>query len=373
MEPISETSFMYAAVHVSETIRGGIASYLREIIPLQVARYGSGRVVVVTTDDQICDLGTMPGVKAISVKRATSRARTAWRVRCALTALLKDHPTRILHVHSTFAGVTCRLPFGVRRRVGAIVYCPHGWPFIRTGRTVRVAGWVERVLAHFCNAIVCVSKSEYAIAVKQGLSCEKLHVIYNGLPDRAPPVSAREVGHGALRLVFVGRFDRSKGFDVLVEALNLVKRPMEVEVFGESVLGEYQESRLPSSIHMRGWQGFSVIEESILRADALVMPSRWEALGISAIEAMRAAKPVVASRVGGLRELVEDGVTGFLIPSDSPQALATVLTHVKRSTLMEMGECGRVRFLKDFGIEQCEENLANLYDSVSDDAFYMIK
>lgn len=355
----------YYVVHAAETIRGGIASYLREIVPRQVARYGTDRVAVIVPSDQLHDLGQIVGAILIGVKRSRLRIRTAWHVRKCLVKLLVEREAKIVHIHSSFAGVTCRLPPTACGRFEKLVYCPHGWAFVRTGRAASIARRVERTLAHRCDAIVCVSSSERDAALRAGLPPLKLHVIFNGLPDRksGQVVNARRDAD-TLKLVFVGRLDRQKAFDVLIGALAIVQSNVDVEVFGEAVVGEYKEAALPANVHMHGWQSFADIEPYLLSSDALVMPSRWEALGISALEAMRAGKPVIASAVGGLVELVEDGVTGRLVPPSDAAALARVLDSLERGSLAEMGRRGRQRFLEKFQIEKCEANLAALYESL---------
>jgi glycosyltransferase involved in cell wall biosynthesis len=170
----------------------------------------------------------------------------------------------------------------------------------------------------------------------------------------------------ALRLVFVGRLDRQKGFDIFMNALERIKRKVEVHIFGEKVLKDSAVWSVPDWVHMHGWQSFDAIEPYLTSCDALVMSSRWEGLPLTAVEAMRASRAVVASRVGGLVELVEDGVTGVLVPPEDAVALAEVLESVDVEHLKRMGERGRQRFLDEFRIEQCEEQLATIYGQPSE-------
>ena len=354
---------MSERAHVAETIRGGIATYLREVIALQVQRYGENRVAVIAPTEQLADLGQLSGALLLGVDRTRSRLRTAWRVRRRLDSLLAGKSTEILHVHSAFAGMTCRIK---PPRQGGLVYCPHGWAFTRQARGGRLAARIERSLSRQCDAIVCVSAAETQAAAKYRLPRQKLATIYNGLPDRVlPETPDNDMSGSPLRILFAGRLDRQKGFDVLLAALNRLEREIEIHVFGESVLGEYAVADLPDTVHMHGWQTFEVIEPFLSQCDALVMPSRWDAFGLSAIEAMRAGKPVIASDVGGLVELIEDRVTGYLVPPGDAHALAEVLELAQPGELALMGRRGRERFLERFRIEKCESDLAALYKSVN--------
>lgn len=247
------------------------------------------------------------------------------------------------------------------------MYCPHGWAFIRNGRGSRFAASVERLLARRTDAIVCVSSSEGNVAARFGLPAAKLNVIRNALPDR---ISAESDGRkcmptdSPLRLLFSGRFDRAKGFDVLLEAARRWRRHVVVDVFGESVLGEYKEGGLPEGVHLHGWQPFSMVEPYLLACDAVVIPSRWEGLPMTAIEAMRAGKPVIGSRVDAIAEVIENGHNGVLVPADDSSALAEVIEAISREELAVMGQHARQRFLDEFRIEERELELANLYERV---------
>lgn len=89
------------------------------------------------------------------------------------------------------------------------------------------------------------------------------------------------------------------------------------------------------------------------RCDVLVMPSRVEGFGLVAVEALLAGIPVVASRVGGLSEVVEDGVTGLLVPSDDPEALASALRELEGDSVLraELAERGRADVRRRFSVE----------------------
>ena len=92
-----------------------------------------------------------------------------------------------------------------------------------------------------------------------------------------------------------------------------------------------------------------------------MLASRWEGFGLVALEAMRAGKPVVASRVGGLPELVEDGVTGRLAPAVSATLLAQALLQDDPDTLVRMGAAGRLRYATAFTAARMNADLLALY------------
>ena len=351
-------------IHVAETIKGGIATYLRNVLPLQAVRFGRENILVMVPENQVEELASV-NASIESFPHHGRRSITALAATRALHGRLRAFQPTLVHIHSSFAGLSCRPYLRLVPRRPRVVYCPHGWAFDRVARSARFAALGERLLAPWADAIVCVSEAEQRAALGVGIPAHKLHVVLNGLPDllTAPTVPFAADG-GPLKLLFVGRFDRQKGFDVLVRALQHVRREVEVDVFGESVLGEDTTDELPGFVYLHGWQPFTAIEPFLQRCDALVMPSRWEGLGLSAIEAMRAGKAVIASRVGGLPEVVEDGITGRLVPPDDSVALAQAIDGAQRSELIQMGAMGRKRFLQKFRIEECEARLASLYREV---------
>jgi glycosyltransferase involved in cell wall biosynthesis len=96
------------------------------------------------------------------------------------------------------------------------------------------------------------------------------------------------------------------------------------------------------------------------------MSSRWEGVGLVFLEAMRARRPVVATRVGGIPEVVVDGKTGYLVDAGDPAGLASSLVKLieDRETARTMGEQGRDRFEQRFSAEQMLTKMSGLYDKL---------
>jgi glycosyltransferase involved in cell wall biosynthesis len=132
-------------------------------------------------------------------------------------------------------------------------------------------------------------------------------------------------------------------------------------VVGAAVVADSRSLAPPPNAREMGWLARERIAVLCGAADVLVVPSRWEGFGLVALEAMRCGCAVVASRTGGLPEVIEDGVSGLLFePGDSDQ-LATLLEQLDAASWKAMGEAGRRRFEALFTIERIGDQLDALY------------
>jgi glycosyltransferase involved in cell wall biosynthesis len=166
------------------------------------------------------------------------------------------------------------------------------------------------------------------------------HVVYNGIagPDRPEPVTYD--GKRKLRVLMLGRISRIKGQEVLLDALALLpvaeQERIELRIVGSAFEDAAREQALDARVRDIRPAGavsrepFTADTAPLYRwADIVVVPSRLpESLGRVAIEAMSYGRPTIASSIGGLAEVVEDGRTGWLVPPDRADALAATLRHV---------------------------------------------
>ena len=155
--------------------------------------------------------------------------------------------------------------------------------------------------------------------------------------DPAPPAQV-----GPTRLLFSGRLEPRKGIGTLLEALRLLRKErndFELHLTGDTSRGD-------DFVKPLGWRPPEEIPALYQSADICLAPSRWpEPHGIVAVEAMAAGRPVVATTVGGLKDVVVDGETGFTVPPGDASALANRIRELldSRALRLEMGEKGRKR------------------------------
>lgn len=353
-----------SVVHCAETIKGGIATYLQELLPLQVSEFGEGRVSVIVPRSQVRDLQAPVGVSVIAFDDDGGRVRKSMSLLFATLKFVISQSPKVIHLHSSFAGAFLR-PFLIGFRNLRVIYCAHGWAVDRSmGKiSARLVALVERCLSYITDTVVCISEHDRHVALRMGIPDKKLRVVLNGIALNAPPKRPLEIGwpDGCLKVLFVGRFDAQKGVDVLLAAVKALQGSVHAVLAGGVVLGDGAKFGIPENATLAGWLTRSEIESLFSQADVLVVPSRWEGFGLIAVEGMRAGLPVVASNVGGLKEVVLDGVTGVLVQPGSSEALCDALIGLNRERRVDLGIAGRSRFVELYTVDRVHSELLSIY------------
>lgn len=224
-------------------------------------------------------------------------------------------------------------------------WLPAGWVAARTGRPYVVQVWgtdvellrrVPRLARSVLRGARLIIAASSALADDaRRLGAQEVRVIPSGIDVPA------EVGEEAepAEVLYAGRLSVEKGVLELVEAaadLNLV-------VAGDGPL----RARVPQA---RGFLPNDELQELYARAAVVACPSRREGFGVACLEAMAHARPVVASAVGGLNDLVVDGETGLLVPPRDPRALRAALERLlaDRDLRLRLGAAGRERARERF-------------------------
>lgn len=291
----------------------------------------------------VAELKALPlrAVVAVAMRRAPSPSDIgAW---YAIDALIRrEGPFDVVHGHSSKAGALMRLR--LPGKGPARVYTPHAFrtmdPTLGAGGRL-VYGLVEGLFGRYLSdAVICVSDDEerHAREVLR-IPPDRLATVVNGVVT--PPYGERDAIRARLGLRpdsfafgFVGRFSPQKAPERLVEAFRRIaaERP-EAELamvgFGEleeDIKIQIMEAHLSERVHL----GTAMTGPEAMRAfDALVMPSRYEAMSYVMLEAAAAGLPMVLSDVGGASTVVEHGVNGLIVPnSDDPEELTEAMLTV---------------------------------------------
>lgn len=201
--------------------------------------------------------------------------------------------------------------------------------------------------------------------------CSRSSVVYYGMdPPSVTPAQASAAGPVILGY---GRMVADKGFDVAVRAFDIVHGHLpesRLVLAGDgAAIPDLQqlvsELGLSEAVRFAGAIAPDRVPELVNEASIVVVPSRWdEPFGLVALEAALMARPVVASRVGGLAEVVEDGRTGFLVDHDDVNGFAEAILRLltDRAAADIMGSSARLRALERFSWSRCVDEYEQLYE-----------
>jgi starch synthase len=293
----------------------------------------------------------------------------------------------LVHSHTWYAnlaGHLAALLYGVPHIVTTHSLEPlRPWKAEQLGGGYALSSWCEKVAVESAAAVVAVSEGMRAdvLAAYPAVPPERVQVIRNGIDTieyAADPGTdvLRRYGVEPARptVVFVGRITRQKGLPVLLRAAGALDpgaqlvicagQPDTPELAAEvTALVEHLQETRSGVIWLSGMLAKREVIQLLSHATAFACPSLYEPLGIVNLEAMACGTAVVASRVGGIPEVVDDGETGLLVPPDDPAALAdglnTLLRDPDRATWM--GQRGRKRAIAEFGWAAIAAQTAALY------------
>jgi glycosyltransferase involved in cell wall biosynthesis len=211
-----------------------------------------------------------------------------------------------------------------------------------------------RAALSVAKKIICVSEAVSRSAAKI-VPAHKRIVIYNGVELKTAPGEAGET------ILCMARLSQEKGIDVLIEAMKGLP-DQKLVIAGDGLARENLEASSGPNVEFLGF--VDDVPALLSHAAVLAVPSREEGLGLSALEAMAAGVPVVASSIGGLKEVVVHGETGLLIPPGDPAALAdalkTLLADPERRRAM--GEIARARICAKFSVEVMREKTRAVWE-----------
>ena len=235
---------------------------------------------------------------------------------------------------------------------------------------------------HTCHAVIAVSQFIERILEETGIPPAMINVIPDGIeiPDRLPDAATRLAARAKWGLSereflagHLGNFSAEKGQDLAIRALEMLAGRLpnaRLVLGGDITANDLAASSLAAAVGSRqvllaGYQ--ENLYKFFSALDLYIMPSRSEGLGSSALLAMAHALPVIATNVGGVPEIVEEGRTGWLVPPESPEALASAMSAAASnpSRLKELGANAR-EHAKEFSADVMVERTETLDDRLID-------
>jgi glycosyltransferase involved in cell wall biosynthesis len=348
---------------------GGAQTYVAQLLPALTEHYEV--VVAAHGPGPLRDAARDAGARFVELRHVRRDLHPIRDLRGLgeLVALLRRERPDLVHVNSSKAAALGRLA-AVAAGTRVRVFTVHGWAFkAYDGATAALYRWTDRLLAPLTTVTICVSETERAAGLAaRTCRAARTVVIPNAVDVEIAPHAplAGDPPH----VVTVGRLAAPKDPLTLVHALaSLGLRPYSLAFIGDGrdrprVEAELRAQRLGDRVALLGER--SDVPQLLAAADVFVLSSASEGAPLSILEAMAAGLPVVASDVGGVAELVEDGVTGLLVPPADPARLAQALARVldDRDLRQRLGTAGRARARERFDLGALRAAHVELYARV---------
>ncbi|WP_354526981.1 glycogen synthase [Nakamurella sp. UYEF19] len=365
-----------AGVHVDYLVRE-----LRKLIDIDVHAFGADRPGA-SGHRPAPDLeGSNAALSTLSVDLSMAAA-------CGSADLVHSHTW-----YANMAGHVSKLLYGVPHVVTAHSLEPRRpWKAEQLGGGYRLSSWAEKTAYEAADAVVAVSDGMRTdiLDCYPDLDPARVHVIRNGIDtsiyratDDRTALTAKGVDLAAPIASFVGRITRQKGvghliaaahrFDPEIQLVLCAGAPDTPEIAAETAdaIRALQAVR-PGVFWFDGMLTLDEVRQVLTASTVFCCPSVYEPLGIVNLEAMACGAPVVASDVGGIPEVVQDGVTGTLVHYDAQDgtgfeaafAAAVNATVAGRDRAAAQGEAGRVRADSQFSWTAVAEQTVDLYRSL---------
>ncbi|MFE2749024.1 glycogen synthase [Streptomyces scopuliridis] len=370
-----------AGVHVEF-----LARELRSLTELEVHCWGGG-------DDAEPAPGVVRHRAAAGLDGANDALRT-FSVDLAMAAALEGR--ELVHSHTWYAnlaGHVAKLLYGIPHVMTAHSLEPlRPWKAEQLGGGYALSSWAERTAVEGADAVIAVSRGmrDDILACYPSLDPDRVRVVHNGIdtrlyrPDRGTAVLDR-IGIDPDRpfVLFVGRITRQKGVPHLLRAARALDPGAQLVLCAGApdtpeIGAEFRElveelGRTRDGVH---WIPEMLPRPEVIQllthAAVFACPSVYEPLGIVNLEAMACGTAVVASAVGGIPEVVDDGGTGLLVPYDErhPEAFESGLTEALNRVLDDpesaarMGAAGRRRAVREFGWDQVARRTYAVYEEL---------
>lgn len=302
-----------------------------------------------------------------------------------LYKIIKNKKYDIIHTHTSVGGLIGRIVAKMNNTV-LVLWTIHGWSFnYPYGSSLRRRFfWIlEKFLDRFTDHYVAISRNVQDIGIRERITTsEKVTLIYHGIEVKGlinkNTLGWQEERKGTPVIGTVGRLEPQKAIDDFLKAAKIVKEQIQQVRFiivGDGPLKMDLEKLsislgIQDDVVFTGWK--ENVAEYIAGMDIFCLPSLWEGFGIVLLEAMDMDKPIVATRVGGIPEIIMEGKGGILVTPGEPKELANSLCLLLSNTQMQkhMGNYNRERvktifYAKDM-IKRYEVMYENLFKKTKD-------
>lgn len=323
-----------------------------------------------------------PALELQGVRVVVLRARHRWSLIGAareLAALVHSRGYDVVHAHLYFPAVVTALSRRLGLHRAAQVVSFHNLAYApcvnKAGVGLRWRRWLAAALyPRGFDAMMGVSAA-VARHYEQALGLNRVEVLHNPVPQslsvRNFLTSHSASDLGVFSVVVPGRLVHEKGHADFLQALVLLRsqgRSLSVTLAGHGPLRALLEKQieqlaLADYVTITGALLHEQLLDVVMAADLVVVPSRFEGFGLTALEAMALGRPVVATTAGGLPEVIADGETGLLVPPQDPAQLAQTIGRLMDDGPLRqrLGAAGRLRAQERFSLPAVTARLRDIY------------
>ena len=303
-----------------------------------------------------------------------------------LLHLLKANNYIMIHTHTPVASFLGRIA-GRIVGVPCIIYTAHGFHFHEYGSKVKnfIYYRLEKFAGKFTDVLITINTDDFRFAKERfkqikeivyikgvGVDTDKFSKA-NALPEVQKDYETKlGISSAKFKIIFIGEMIKRKNFKDVIEVVSILKESgcdFLLIAVGDGIL----ITELKDFVKQKDLNDFVIflgyrpdIPELLAFSDALVLTSIREGLSKAVMEAMAMEKPVVAYNIRGMRDLIVDGETGFLVPFRNVSALAEKISYLaeNREIARKMGEKGRKRIEKEFSLGIISNQMKKLYNEI---------
>lgn len=359
---------------------GGLETVLVALINRLPPDEYSHLIICLTTYTAFKDRLCNDNVRLIALNKKPGKdVRIFFRI----LAILVKEQSNIVHTYNIATLEYQVAAFLARARLR--IHAEHGRDFSDLKGENRKHNLLRKIMNPFVHFWVPVSRDlSQWLEGKVRIPLRKIALIYNGVdvstftPSparlRAWQAHVSQLPNSTLRIVTVGRLDPVKDQATLLHALRIVgtstsvhNTPVHLWIIGDGP----ERERLQQVIDQENLGDQAVllgeknnISELLSSADVFVLTSLAEGIPMTVLEAAAAGLPVIATDVGGLSDIVQEGESGFLVPPGSPQSIAAAIRRYLEAPplLLRHGEVGRQYIIERFSLDKMTQNYVHLYD-----------
>jgi starch synthase len=361
-----------AGVHVDY-----LARFLARLIEVEVRAFGEQH-----QRQANLSVTGFPGWERLRSDLPFSKVLETLSVNLAFNGVAVD--SRIIHCHTWytfFAGFLAKKLYNLPLVVTMHSLEPlRPWKEEQLGAGYALSSWIERTGVENADRVIAVSAEMKEDVLRYyRIDPAKVAIIHNGIDLRQyQPVGERsyleQKGISGPYLLFVGRISRQKGILQLLDAMEELRGGgLKLVLCASAPDTPELEAEVREKVAANPeviWINEMVAKENVIQlyshAEIFVCPSVYEPFGIINLEAMACKAPVIASRVGGIKEVVVDGETGILVEPDRPDQLAAAIGKLagNRQLIAKFKEAGRRRVEQSFGWDVIAQKTVQLYQAI---------